>query len=87
MDEIVRKRQANSRRFKRKQQTQNDECAEESSVLHLKEAQDYQGRSFLVPPAFTGVNLRADYVPEKCFIPKKQVHVYRGHTKGVNCLQ
>ncbi|KAK6018628.1 WD domain, G-beta repeat protein [Ostertagia ostertagi] len=48
---------------------------------------DYQGRSFLVPPAFTGVNLRADAAPEKCFIPKKQIHVYKGHTKGVNCLQ
>lgn len=72
----------------------------------MKEAQDYQGRSFLVPPAFTGVNLRADAVPEKyvfsafiqsnmfpylsccrCFIPKKQIHVYKGHTKGVNCVQ
>ncbi|KJH45743.1 WD domain, G-beta repeat protein [Dictyocaulus viviparus] len=86
MDEITRKRQANSRRFKRKQQQQN-ESAEETSVLHLKEAQDYQGRSFLVPPAFTGVNLRADAAPEKCFIPKKQIHVYKGHTKGVNCVQ
>ncbi|VDM58037.1 unnamed protein product [Angiostrongylus costaricensis] len=86
MDEITRKRQANSRRFKRKQQQQN-ENAEETSVLHLKEAQDYQGRSFLVPPAFTGVNLRADAAPEKCFIPKKQIHVYKGHTKGVNCIQ
>uniref|UniRef100_A0A0K0DG83 Pre-mRNA-processing factor 17 n=1 Tax=Angiostrongylus cantonensis TaxID=6313 RepID=A0A0K0DG83_ANGCA len=86
MDEITRKRQANSRRFKRKQQQQN-EIAEETSVLHLKEAQDYQGRSFLVPPAFTGVNLRADAAPEKCFIPKKQIHVYKGHTKGVNCIQ
>ncbi|ETN81303.1 WD domain, G-beta repeat protein [Necator americanus] len=87
MDEIVRKRQANSRRFKRKQQQQENDNAEETSVLHLKEAQDYQGRSFLVPPAFTGVNLRADAVPEKCFIPKKQIHVYKGHTKGVNCVQ
>ncbi|KAK6019087.1 WD domain, G-beta repeat protein [Ostertagia ostertagi] len=87
MDEITRKRQANSRRFKRKQQQQQGDNAEESSVLHLKEAQDYQGRSFLVPPAFTGVNLRADAAPEKCFIPKKQIHVYKGHTKGVNCLQ
>ncbi|VDO09628.1 unnamed protein product [Haemonchus placei] len=34
MDEIVRKRQANSRRFKRKQQQQQGDNAEESSVLH-----------------------------------------------------
>ncbi|KAJ1350188.1 hypothetical protein KIN20_005920 [Parelaphostrongylus tenuis] len=84
MDEITRKLTVDV--FKRKQQQQN-ETAEETSVLHLKEAQDYQGRSFLVPPAFTGVNLRADAAPEKCFIPKKQIHVYKGHTKGVNCLQ
>uniref|UniRef100_A0A1I7XMY9 CPSF_A domain-containing protein n=1 Tax=Heterorhabditis bacteriophora TaxID=37862 RepID=A0A1I7XMY9_HETBA len=34
-------------------------------MVIVKEAEDYQGRSFLVPPAFTGVNLRADAAPDR----------------------
>ncbi|CAI2294881.1 unnamed protein product [Caenorhabditis sp. 36 PRJEB53466] len=86
MDEIVKKRQEKSRRFK-KEKEDSEQMADESSTLHLKEAEDYQGRSFLVPPSFTGVNLREDYCPERCFVPKKLVHTYRGHNKGVNFLQ
>ncbi|CAI4225281.1 unnamed protein product [Auanema sp. JU1783] len=85
MDEIVRRRQMNSRKWRA--QMKEQEVIEETSTLHLKEVSDYQGRSFIVPPAFTGVNLRADYVPERCYIPKKQIHVYKGHSKGINCLQ
>ncbi|CAI5437401.1 unnamed protein product [Caenorhabditis angaria] len=86
MDAFVKKKQEKSRRYK-KEQKDNEQMAEESSVLHIKDAEDYQGRSFLVPPSFTGVNLREDYVPERCYIPKKLTHTYRGHSKGVNYLQ
>lgn len=53
----------------------------------VKEAEDYLGRSFMHAPQYIGVNLREDHVPERCFIPKKHVHTYRGHNKGINCLQ
>ncbi|CAB3408477.1 unnamed protein product [Caenorhabditis bovis] len=86
MDEIVKKKREKSRRYKKELQD-NEQQAEESTTLHLKETEDYQGRSFLVPPSFTGVNLREDYVPERCFVPKKLIHTYRGHNKGVNYLQ
>ncbi len=39
------------------------------------------------PPKDVDTNLRADYVPEKCFIPKKLVHTYTGHTKGINVIR
>ncbi|PAV85509.1 hypothetical protein WR25_09875 [Diploscapter pachys] len=86
LDEIVKKRQQKSKRFK-KEKEEEQHKADETTTLHIKQTSDYQGRSFLVPPAFTGVNLRKDAVPDRCFIPKKQVHVYKGHTKGVNCIQ
>ncbi|CAD6194784.1 unnamed protein product [Caenorhabditis auriculariae] len=86
MDEIVKKRQEKSRKFK-KEQKDNEQMADESTTFHLRQAEDYQGRSFLHPPSFTGINLRADYVPERCYVPKKLVHTYRGHNKSVNCLQ
>lgn len=38
-------------------------------------------------PQYIGVNLREDHVPERCYIPSNLVHVYRGHTKGINCLR
>ncbi|EFX88035.1 hypothetical protein DAPPUDRAFT_305671 [Daphnia pulex] len=44
---------------------------------------DYQGRNFLHAPHDIGVNLRSDAPPNKCFIPKKQIHAWTGHNKGV----
>lgn len=48
---------------------------------------DYRGKPVLEPPRDTGTNLREDYVPPKCYIPKKLIHTYVGHTKGVQCIR
>ena len=48
---------------------------------------DYQGRNFLHAPHDVGVNLRSDTPPTKCFIPKKQIHVWEGHNKGVAAIR
>lgn len=53
------------------------------STLHIDDPLDYQGRSFLHIPQDVDVNLRAEEPPEKCFIPKKLLHTYTGHTKGI----
>jgi WD40 repeat protein len=58
-----------------------------SISIAVKETVDYLGRSWMCPPQDAGVNLRADYVPDRCYLPKKQVHTYRGHSKGVNCIR
>ena len=42
---------------------------------------DYQGRSYLHVPQDVGINLRTADVPDKCYLPKKQIHVWTGHTK------
>ena len=47
----------------------------------VKEMYDYQGRSYLHIPQDVGVNLRSSVPPEKCYLPKKQIHVWSGHTK------
>ncbi|CAJ0578217.1 unnamed protein product, partial [Mesorhabditis spiculigera] len=83
MDEIVKKRQKNSKKGMRKAMEEQGNV-EETSTFHLKESTDYQGRSFLHVPTFTGVNLKEDYIPDRCYIPKKQIHTYKGHNKGVN---
>lgn len=65
---------------------QKDEAAaDEKTTLHIENPLDYQGRSFLVAPTHVdGVKLRP---PEKCFLPKKLVHQWAGHSKGVACIK
>lgn len=75
-----------SKRQKRGKQTE-DAPMEEKTILHIKDAYDYQGRSFLHIPQDVGVNLRSEDPPEKCFIPKKLIHTWSGHSKAVNAVR
>lgn len=47
----------------------------------VKDMYDYQGRSYLHVPQDVGINLRSSDAPDKCYLPKKQIHVWSGHTK------
>uniref|UniRef100_A0A914WM07 Pre-mRNA-processing factor 17 n=1 Tax=Plectus sambesii TaxID=2011161 RepID=A0A914WM07_9BILA len=86
MEEFMRKKKKLSKAGKRAAAAESG-TVEEKATMHLKETVDYQGRSFMMPPQDTGVNLRADFTPDRCFIPKKQIHAYKGHSKGVNCIR
>ncbi|KAF0921406.1 hypothetical protein E2562_006974 [Oryza meyeriana var. granulata] len=46
------------------------------STFHGKEERDYQGRSWITPPK------DAKASNERCYIPKRCVHEWVGHTKG-----
>ncbi|KAF4025150.1 hypothetical protein G4228_017071 [Cervus hanglu yarkandensis] len=74
LDEITAKRQ-------KKGKQEEEKPGEEKTILHVKEMYDYQGRSYLHIPQDVGVNLRSTVPPEKCYLPKKQIHVWSGHTK------
>lgn len=56
-----------------------------SNICHfsppVKDMYDYQGRSYLHIPQDVGVSLRSSDAPDKCYLPKKQLHVWSGHTK------
>ena len=56
-------------------------------VVAVKEAYDYQGRSWTHPPQDVGVSLKADSIPEKCFIPKRLIHTWSGHTKALSAIR
>ncbi|GAA5949520.1 hypothetical protein JCM21900_000248 [Sporobolomyces salmonicolor] len=61
---------------------------EEKSVFHGKETHDYLGRTYLhVPLDVEGVNLRGTPGEQECFVPKRCVHTWSGHTKGVSRIQ
>ncbi|TNN68606.1 Pre-mRNA-processing factor 17 [Liparis tanakae] len=74
LDEITAKRQ-------KKGKNEEEAPAEEKTVLHVKDMYDYQGRSYLHVPQDVGINLRSVDAPDKCYLPKKQIHVWSGHTK------
>ncbi|EDL04961.1 mCG15486, isoform CRA_a [Mus musculus] len=80
LDEITAKRQ-------KKGKQEEEKPGEEKTILHVKEMYDYQGRSYLHIPQDVGVNLRSSVPPEKCYLPKKQIHVWSGHTKGVSAVR
>jgi len=72
-------------REQKKKQRQDDEDkrhAIESSVFHAASMLDSLGRSWLTPPT----SLKP-IPPERCFVPKKQLHTWNGHSKGVNCIR
>lgn len=64
-----------------------DTDTESELFVSVKDPFDYQGRSFLHPPQDVGVNLRSEEPPEKCFLPKKQIFTWTGHTKGVSAIR
>lgn len=80
LDEITAKRQKKGR-------NEEEAPAEEKTILHVKEMYDYQGRSYLHVPQDVGINLRSAEAPDKCYLPKKQIHVWSGHTKGVSAIR
>ncbi|KAJ1560090.1 pre-mRNA-processing factor 17 [Cladochytrium tenue] len=60
----------------------------EKSVFHGKELHDYLGRTYMhVPTDIDGVNLNGEPGGQECYIPKRLLHTWTGHTKGVNAIQ
>lgn len=57
------------------------------NLCTVKDAYDYQGRSYLHIPQDVGINLRSADTPDKCYLPKKQLHVWTGHTKVTSLVR
>ena len=75
-----------SKRVKRSRRKEKEE-EESKTQLHIDDPLDYLGRSFLHIPQDLNKNLRSEEPLEKCFIPKKIIHTYTGHTKGIQKMQ
>ncbi|KAI9215965.1 WD40-repeat-containing domain protein, partial [Blastocladiella britannica] len=59
----------------------------ERSVFHGTAEHDYQGRTYMHPPTVAGVDLTPGADPPTAFLPKRCLHTYRGHSKGVNAIR
>ncbi|KAJ8650030.1 hypothetical protein MRB53_003053 [Persea americana] len=53
----------------------------DKTTFHGKEERDYQGRSWIAPPK------DAKATNDHCYIPKRWVHTWSGHTKGVSAIR
>jgi pre-mRNA-processing factor 17 len=63
---------------------------EPKTTFHGKDEFDYKGQSWMAPPAglasvASGEHLEMDH--HRCFIPKKCIHRFTGHTMGVHRIR
>lgn len=68
----------------------DDKPCEPSTTFHGKQEFDYKGRPWTAPPVglgtdiTTGTGRELDIDHHRCFVPKKCVHRFTGHNKGVH---
>lgn len=48
---------------------------------------DYLGRTYMHIPRDLGINLTKEVGDQECFAPKKVIHTFKGHTKGITKLE
>ncbi|CAN8311925.1 unnamed protein product [Cochlearia groenlandica] len=72
---------AKKKEEKDKQGEAKGEHFADKSTFHGKEDKDYQGRSWIEPPKDAKAN------NDHCYIPKRLVHTWSGHTKGVSAIR
>lgn len=59
----------------------------ETSTFHGTTKHDYLGRTFMHVPTDLDIDLRGEPGRQECFIPKKEIHTWTGHAKGVNAIE
>lgn len=63
------------------------ETATETTTFHGASEFDYLGRTYMAVPQDIGVNLFGESGSQQCFVPKKLVHTWEGHEKGVSAIR
>ncbi|KAF9158326.1 hypothetical protein BGX21_004072 [Mortierella sp. AD011] len=59
----------------------------EKTTFHGKEEYDYLGRTYMHVPQDLDVNLLGEPGTKECFVPKKLLHTWTGHNKGVSAIR
>lgn len=69
----------------------DEEASEPKTIFHGREETNYKGQSWMAPPAGLGSvassNEPLEMDHHKCFVPKKCVHRFTGHNKGVHRIR
>lgn len=59
----------------------------ETTVFHGESERDYLGRTYMAVPQDIDVNLLGESGSQECFVPKKLIHTWEGHKKGVSSIK
>ncbi|KAG0224591.1 WD40-repeat-containing domain protein [Mortierella sp. GBAus27b] len=59
----------------------------EKTIFHGKEEFDYMGRTYMHVPMDLDVNLQGEPGTKECFVPKRLLHTWTGHTKAVSAIR
>lgn len=59
----------------------------ETSEFFGKSLRDYQGRTYMHVPQDLDIDLRKVPGDQECFLPKKNIHTWTGHQKGISALR
>lgn len=60
---------------------------DETTTFHGESEYDYQGRSYMHVPQDLGISLRKEVGSITNFIPKKLIHVWKGHTDSITSVR
>lgn len=60
---------------------------EEKTIFHGAALRDYLGRTYISPPHDLDIRLDKEPGSFECFAPKRLVHTWVGHTKGVTAIR
>ncbi|KAJ3529847.1 hypothetical protein NM208_g9578 [Fusarium decemcellulare] len=64
-----------------------EEMGDETTTFHGSAEYDYQGRTYMHVPQDLDIDLRKDFGSITNYIPKKQVHAWKNHSKAVTALR
>jgi pre-mRNA-processing factor 17 len=64
----------------------DQECIAPQTTFHGAQEFDYKGRSWIAPPVGLG-DVQVDMAHHRCYVPKKCVHRFTGHNKGVQRIR
>ena len=59
----------------------------ETTEFNGTQQYDYQGRTYMHIPQDLDVDLRKEIGSQKNYIPKKNIHIWKSHTKAINALR
>ncbi|KAI8967481.1 WD40-repeat-containing domain protein, partial [Mycotypha africana] len=57
------------------------------TIFHGSSERDYLGRTYMAVPQDVDINLFGEPGSQECFIPKKLIHTWEGHQKGVASIK